>query len=123
MAIQINENYQNAILTGGFAQIGGGTLSIYAGDRPASTTENPGNTLLVSMTLPAFAEAADGFMGLSEQPGANASADGTASWFRITQNELVLDGDVGEDLSLNTTGLVKDKLVKILGLTFHQPAG
>lgn len=124
MALKINSKFQDQVLNGGFKTcLNSATMNIYGGTRPSKTDGEPDDSELVSIAMGAWNSASDGFMGLSTQPGANATAGGIATWFRITSGEYIMDGDVGDDLALDNTEIQKDKMVKILAFVLHQPGG
>lgn len=87
----------------------GGKLRIYAGTRPA--TGGTATTLLSEHTLgtPFAPAAAAGVLSPTLPANVNASAAGTASWFRVLKADgttICFDGSVGtsgQDLNLNTT--------------------
>lgn len=99
----------------------GGTakIAIFSGTRPA--TGGTATTELARLTCNAtFAPAASGgVLTLNSITSANASATGTASWFRMFKTDgttICFDGDVGtsgSDLNLNTTSIVSGGPVAI----------
>jgi hypothetical protein len=124
MALKINTEFQDQVLNAGFKScMGSATLKIYGGTRPQATDDQPEDAELVSINMGAFNSASDGFMGLTTQPGGTATTGGIATWFRITSGNYIMDGDVGDDLSLDNTEIQKDKMVKILAFVLHQPGG
>lgn len=124
MALKINTEFQDKILNDGFQPcLASASLKIYDGTRPTSTDGDPPGEPLVTISMNAWNTAEDGFMGISNQPGANATKNGTATWFRITSGNYKMDGDVGEDLSLDNAEIQQDKLVKLLAFVLHQPGG
>lgn len=114
---------RNAELDAITTQIGtSGKLRIYSGTQPA--TGGTATTLLVDLPLSATAApaAASGVLTLNAITTTNASATGTASWFRIltSANGILIDGTVGTsgaDLNLNTLSLVSGGPVAISSFT------
>lgn len=109
-----------------------GTLKIYSGSQPAAADDAATGTLLATFTLPdpCFGAAASGTATASAITNVNASATGTAGWFRVADSDgnTVHDGSVsvtggGGDLELNTTSLVSGVAVSITSYTYTQPAG
>lgn len=98
-------------------------LRIYNGTRPA--TGGTATTLLAEFTLGTpFAPAASAAVLSPTLPAnVNASATGTATWFRVVKSDgttHVLDGDAGTagtDLILNTASLNSGVAVSITGWT------
>lgn len=101
----------------------GGKLRIYAGVRPA--TGGTATTLLSEHTLGTpFAPAASaGVLSPGLPANVNASATGTAAWFRVLKADgttICLDGTVGttgQDLNLNTLSIVSGAAVAITSWT------
>lgn len=97
---------------------GAGSLVIYSGDEPATgDTALSGNTALATFTLsnPAFSAASSGTLTLAGTPlTVAASATGTASFFRIYENDgttVVTQGTIGttgQQLNLSSLSLVTD---------------
>lgn len=94
-----------------------GTLKIYAGTRPVTGAAVTTQTLLATCTFgdPSAADAAAGVLTFNAITGANAVADGTATWARAADSDgtFVMDMDVGVDevgatetILLNTVNLV-----------------
>jgi len=98
---------------------GSARLAIFSGTRPA--TGGAATTELARLTCNAtFAPSASaGVLTLNSITTANATATGTASWFRLFQTDgttIVFDGDVavsGGDLNLNTLSIVSGGPVAI----------
>jgi hypothetical protein len=93
-------------------------LRFYDGTRPS--TGGTATTLLAELTCNAtFAPSASGgVLTLNAITGANASATGTATWFRIVTSGavFVLDGSVstsGSDLNMTTTSFVSGQPVAV----------
>jgi hypothetical protein len=108
-----------------------GKLRIYTGSQPASANDAASGTLLVEITLPdpAFTSGGTGTNTLSDPASVNATAAGTAGWFRVldSDNNTVLDGSAGTsgtDLILSNTNIAVGQAVDILsGGTVVMPAG
>ena len=126
-----------AAMRGLCALANGGTLTIWSGTQPADA--NTGTTSQVklatlAMSATAFATpAASGSAGsrtvtaqANAITSANASATGTAAWFRIYESDgvtAVLDGSVstsGADLNLGTTAITSGGPVSVTSLTVTQ---
>lgn len=92
-----------------------GKLVIYNGARPA--TGGAATTALATFTLGSpFASAPSNAVQSPTLPAAvNASATGTATWFRITKADgtFVEDGDVGQEMTLNTNSITSGLQVQI----------
>lgn len=126
MALSYKATIRQAMLDAITAGAGGSaSLRFYSGTRPA--TNGAITTLLATLTCNAtFAPAASGTtdgaavtLTLNAITGANASATGTASWFRIYKSDgttFVMDGDVGtsgSDLNMTTTSFVSGQPVAV----------
>ena len=99
-----------------------GKLRIYNGARPASG--GAATTLLSEHTTgtPYAPAAAAGVLSPTLPANVNASATGTATWFRVTTSAgaFVADGDVaasGSDLNLISTSITSGQPVQITGWT------
>ncbi len=104
---------------------GSASLRFYSGTRPA--TNGAITTLLATLACNAtFAPAASGStdgaavtLTLNAITGANASASGTATWFRLYKSDgttFVMDGDVGTsgaDLNMTTNVFVSGQPVAV----------
>ena len=112
----------------------GGFLQVYSGTRPASPDTAAAGTKLVEFELPnpAFGTPVDGALGATAVANAvtpvAALANGTASWFRVTDNsgDPVFDGDVSDaagsgDLKISNTAVTSGIDVSVVSLTFLQP--
>lgn len=108
------------------AQFANGKLRIYSGTQPATAdTALSGNTLLAEFTLPAtvFGSAAAGVVTANAVTGVNASASGTASFFRCLKSDSstpLMDGNVGTsnaDLNINSTSISSGAAVSITSWT------
>jgi hypothetical protein len=119
------------------ALVNGGTLNIYTSPQPTdANTAITSQTLLVSLP---FSGTAFGTPTASGSAGSrvvtatanaitteNATATGTAAWFRVLESNgtsVVFDGSAGtgtNDLVLNTTSLVSGGPVSITSFTITQ---
>lgn len=95
-------------------------FNIYSGTQPANAnTAITTQVLLVSMPIAGvFGTDTDGTLTLGSVTPANASATGTATFFRIfkSDNSVIMDGSVGlvgADLILNTVDIVSGQSVDI----------
>lgn len=118
----IRQAMLDAITTGAGASA---KLRFYSGTRPA--TNGAITTLLAELICNAtFAPAASGTtdgaavtLTLNAIASANASATGTATWFRIYKSDgttFVMDGDVGtsgSDLNMTSTSFVSGQPVAV----------
>lgn len=118
----IRQAMLDAITTGAGASA---KLRFYSGTRPA--TNGAITTLLAELICNAtFAPAASGTtdgaavtLTLNAIASANASANGTATWFRIYKSDgttFVMDGDVGtsgSDLNMTSTSFVSGQPVAV----------
>lgn len=119
MALAYSTTVRNAMLDTITSNAGASAkLRFYDGARPA--TGGAVTTLLAELTCNAtFAPAASGgVLTLNAITGANASATGTATWFRIVTSGavFVLDGSVGtsgSDLNMTTTSFVSGQPVAV----------
>lgn len=107
-----------------------GRLLIYTGTQPATPETAATGTLLVTIPLgnPAFGNASNtGQAQLTTTPlSANASATGTAGWFRVLDrdNRAILDGSVGTsdaELVLTRLDVTSGVPVVINQLTLQVP--
>ena len=109
------------------AGIGAGKIRIYDGTRPS--TGGTATTLLAELTCsdPSAASASGGDLTLSSiTDDASANATGTATWFRVvdSNNNFVMDGDVGTsgaDLNLNTVSITAGATVSITSFVITAP--
>lgn len=123
MTIAYNTALRNArldeVTTDLDAGTGAGKLRIYDGTRPA--TGGAATTLLAELTFsdPSFPAASSGSMtanAITDDSSANAT--GTATWFRLvdSDNNFVMDGDVGtsgSDLNLSSTSIASGATVSV----------
>jgi hypothetical protein len=92
-----------------------GKLIIYDGTQPAAG--GAATNALATFTLGSpFAPAPSSGVQSPTLPAAvNASANGTATWFRITKSDgtFVEDGTVGQELTLNTNSITSGLQVSV----------
>jgi hypothetical protein len=120
MTIGSSVELRNARLAARASTVGNaGKLRIYSGTRPA--TGGAATTLLAELTLGSpFAPAPSSGVQSPTLPAAvNAAATGTATWFRLTKSDgtFVEDGDVGAELTLNTTSITAGLQVSVTSWT------
>jgi hypothetical protein len=116
MASGYSTALRNAKLDANATIIGNaGKLVIYDGTRPA--TGGTATNVLATFTLGSpFAPASSGGVQSPTLPAAvNASASGTATWFRVTKsdNTFVMDGSVGTEMTLNTSTITSGLQVSV----------
>lgn len=106
---------------------GPGKLRIYTGSQPANADTAVSGTLLLEFVLqdPAFTESG-GVLTLDVTPTItdDALADGTAGWGRFfdSDDEAVIDGAVGSEITLTDTSLETGQTVTVVSCTFTLPA-
>lgn len=120
MTIGSSVELRNARLAARASIVGNaGKLRIYNGARPA--TGGAATSLLAEFTLGSpFAPAPASAVQSPTLPATvNASASGTATWFRITKSDgtFVEDGDVGQEMTLNTTTITSGLQVQVTSWT------
>ena len=88
--------------------LNGGNMKIYSGTRPLNPEAglNIDNILLATLDFgnPAFASIVGGVMTANPLTGGVATADGTASWFRLYKADnvtAVLDGNCAQTVAGN----------------------
>ena len=128
MALTVSTTARNAEMDALAAAVGnGGKLRIYDGSRPAGPgTTVSGPNLLVELTCasPFAGSASGGSLAIGSITPAAITADGTATWFRITTSGAaanaagVFDGSVtatggGGDLTFATTTMTTGVTVSI----------
>jgi hypothetical protein len=119
MALAYSTTVRNAMLDAITTAAGSlATIKFYDGSRPA--TNGAATTLLATLTCNAtFAPAASGgVLTLNSITGANASANGTATWARLAASggTFVADlsvGTSGSDLNMTTTSFVSGQPVAV----------
>lgn len=112
------------------ALISAGHLHIYDGTAPGPNSAANG-TKLSDHTLPASGSnsVTGGVITLGTISNVNATADGTAQYFRILQSDnatVVAEGNVGTSgatITINTTTISNGGPVAITGATITVPAG
>lgn len=111
------------------ADVGAGSLRIYAGTPPASVNAAlSGNTLLAQLPLtdPAAGAAASGLLTFSAiTDDSSADATGTASFFRLLDNsgDAVVQGTAGTsgtDLILDTASITAGQTVSVTSATITE---
>ena len=119
MTVGISTAVRNAMLNAITTATGGSAvITIYNGTRPA--TGGTATTALCTLTCNVvFAPAASGgVLTLNSISNGTASANGTATWARLTTSgaTFIMDMDVGTsgtDVNLNTTTIVSGATVSI----------
>lgn len=131
MALREHTDTRNAKTDAAVARLNGGSLKIYTGSQPAAATDAATGTLLATVALanPAFGASANGTATATDPASVNASASGTAGWFRAVTSggATVFDGSVtasgaGGDMTLSSTALTSGAAVDITSFTYTQPA-
>ena len=130
MTVSFSTAVRNAKLDAITTAIGAsGVMRIYDGTPPASANAAlSGNNMLVSLALSATAApgASGGVQTYSAITTTNASATGTATFYRILKSDLstvIEQGTVGVgsgDCQLNTTSIVSGGPVAITSKTFTE---
>ena len=112
----------------GNSVLGGATLTVYSGTQPANAnTALSGNTALAIFTLPVAGSnsVSGGVITVGTVTSVTASANGTATFFRVTNGgNTILDGSAGTssaDLILNATAISAGALVSILSFSYTEP--
>jgi hypothetical protein len=106
---------------------GAAKLRIYTGSQPANADTAASGTLLLEFTLqdPAWTESG-GVLTLDVTPAItdDALADGTAGWGRFldSDDEAVVDGAVGSEITLSDTSLETGQTVTVVSATLTLPA-
>jgi hypothetical protein len=121
MTLEYSNATRHAQNEGLITYAGTNTLfNIYSGTQPANAnTAITTQVLLVSMPIAGvFGTDINGTLTLGAVTPANASASGTASFFRILKSDssVIMDGSVGltaADLILNTVDIVASQSVDI----------
>lgn len=121
MAAGYSVALRNAQLDAETTHIGAGAkLRIYDGTRPA--TGGTATNLLAEFTLGSpFAPAASSAVLSPTLPSAvNASASGTATWFRVVKADgttQCIDGSIGSEMTLNTSTVTSGLQVSVTSWT------
>ena len=119
----------NAITAEVDAGTGAGKLRIYDGTRPADADTAVGaQVLLAELTMndPSAPAASGGVLTFNAiTADTDADASGTATWFRLvdSDNNAVLDGDVGtsgSDLNLNSVSISAGQQVAVTSFTITE---
>ena len=121
MTLEYSNATRNAQNEGLITYAGTGSqFNLYSGTQPANAnTAITTQVLLVSMPIAGvFGTDVDGTLTLGSVAPANATASGTASFFRIfkSNNSVIMDGSVGlssADLILNTVNIAASQSVDI----------
>lgn len=133
MTVRISVEGRNAGLDATFDRVdigGAGVIRIYSGSQPATANTAPTGTLLATLPLnnPGFTPATGGSkaINLATTVQANAVANGTAGWARMSNgnDDPIFDGSVavsGGDFTINTTALISAQAVVLLGGTITDP--
>jgi hypothetical protein len=117
MAAGYNTSLRNAQLDAITSFVGaGGKLRIYDGTRPA--TGGTATNLLAEFTLgsPFAPAAASATLSPTLPSAVNATASGTATWFRVTKADgttQAIDGSVGAEMTLNTATITTGLQVSV----------
>lgn len=133
MALQLSVDVRNARADVIETTIGTSpTLSVFTGSSPANTATANSGTTLVSMTLPSnwMGDASDGSKAMAGTWTANASANGTAGYFRLfasggtchAQGNVTVTGG-GGDMTFANVDFVSGQEINITGFTLSEPNG
>lgn len=98
-------------------------LRVYTAPRPA--TGGAATTLLAEWTLgtPFAAAAAAATLSPTLPADTTGVTNGTASWWRIVQSDgstHVMDGDVGVEMTMNTTSVASGAACKVLSFSITE---
>lgn len=115
------------------ADVGPGALTVYTGAQPATANDPATGTVLATFAFadPATTAAVAGVSTFDTTPilSTVGSNNGTAGWFRITDNsgDTVMDGACsltggGAELELNTLNIAVGAVVEITVGTLTTPA-
>jgi len=117
MAIRLAEQTANAEADMIGHMLTGGSLYIYAGQRPANADRAiNGQRMLAHLRFTTFARAEGGVCLAHEmEPELAAPVSGTARWFRATNaaDAPVLDGAVGDELVLDNVEIAQGARVAL----------
>lgn len=128
LATVIRNNMMDQIAAGVDAGAGPGVITIYDGTRPASPqTAVSGQTILAEMVFsdPSFSPTVLGTLTANAvNNDSSANADGTATWFRVTDSNgaVVMDGDVAtsnSDLNIDSTSISTGVTVSITSFVLN----
>lgn len=126
MAIKMSDTVRNAMMNAYESTIGtGAILRIYTGAPPATLATAATGTLLVEITLPSdwMAAAAAGVIAKVGTWSANASAGGTAGYYRIFNSAGTVaheQGTVaasGGDMTINNTNVASGQTITVSAFT------
>ncbi len=125
MAIQYSTSHRTNVASQLNTDIGtSAQIIIYTGSPPANVGTAPSGTALVTLTgnSSAFGTASSGVLTANAITGANATATGTAGYFRINTSggTAVVQGTCGmsgADMILNNTSIASGQAVSISSLT------
>ena len=130
MTFRVIDAVRNANLDSLTAAIGsGGFLQIYSGSEPASAgTALSGNTLLAELPLssPFAGAAANGVLTANAITTANAIADGTATFYRLTNSSKVAVAQAavgGAELALSSTTITTGSPISVSSLVINDGNG
>lgn len=127
MGIRTSIVARNTELDAFAALANNGKIRIYTGTKPATPETAASGTLLAECTFgaTAFGAAASGVITANAiTDDASADATGTAGWFRCLKSDgttALWDGDVGTDMTMNSTAIQAGARVKVLSLTYTLP--
>lgn len=98
-------------------------LRVYTAPRPA--TGGAATTLLVEWTLgtPFAAAAVAAVLSPTLPADTTGVTNGTASWWRIVKSDgttHVMDGDVGVEMTMNTTSVATGAACKVLSFSISE---
>lgn len=117
---------RNASLNAIGALCNNGYLCYYTGTQPVSPESPAVGDLLCTLRFgsPAFQSAAGCAMSSNPiTPDQSASKTGTAGWFRVYKSDFktpVLDGEIGKDMTMNSTLIQAGAQVSCSSLTITQ---
>jgi len=132
MTLTLSTASRDAMAAALVGPLDGGTIEIRSGTRPDTPNTAATGTVLATIALadPAFSAGGAGVVNLADPPSVDATASGTATWFRAYDGSAaaVFDGKVtqtggGGDLELATTAITTGLAVDITGGTITMPVG
>lgn len=128
LATSARDASTDAISAKADAGSGAGRVLIYTGSQPATPNDAATGTLLATVILadPAFGGSSVGTAAATDPASVNASATGTAGWWRLTDSagNAVMDGAVADgSLVLSNNNLVSGVPVDIASFTHTTPVG
>lgn len=129
MAVSYAAATRNAKADAVGTRLSGGTVEIRSGSQPATADDAATGTLLATVTLGTAPSASSGVVTMPDPASVNASATGTATWFRAKTSgaATVLDGSVtatggGGQMQLSSTSLTSGAPVDISSFNYTEPA-